>query len=122
PGFEVPAVWPSNGSATRRLLSGRALTRRPVGSGGESTAFAVGLSPAPVATFSAALPRIPYGGGSPVRPPAPGPSQLGRAPFRRGRQLKPHPDMPCPRAGLPTPSRAPPPEGNPPQRAEPGFQ
>jgi hypothetical protein len=70
------------------------------------------VSAPPVVTFPAALPRIPYGGFSPVRLPAPGTVQFGRGPSRCGRPLKSDPDIPGHHTGLPTPSRALPPEGN----------
>ena len=49
---------------------------RTVGSGGGSTPFDVGLSPAPMITFPAAPPKIPYGGFSPVRLQVPGTAQF----------------------------------------------
>jgi hypothetical protein len=49
---------------------------RTVGSGGCSTPFDVGLSPAPMITFPAAPPKIPYGGFSPVRLQVPGTAQF----------------------------------------------
>ena len=51
---------------------------RTVGSGGSSTPFVVGLSPAPMVTFPAAPPKIPYGGFSPVRLQVPGTTQFSR--------------------------------------------
>ena len=61
---------------------------RTLGSGGNSTHFKVGLSPAPMATFPAAPPKIPYGGFSPVRLQVPGTAQFSRESSRVGRWLK----------------------------------
>ena len=61
---------------------------RTLGSGGNSTHFYVGLSPAPMATFPAAPPKIPYGGFSPVRLQVPGTAQFSRESSRVGRWLK----------------------------------
>ena len=71
----------------RHLLSGGALAHT-LGSGGNSTHFKVGLSPAPMATFPAAPPKIPYGGFSPVRLQVPGTAQFSRESSRVGRWLK----------------------------------
>ena len=59
-----------------------------LGSGGNSTHFKVGLSPAPMATFPAAPPKIPYGGFSPVRLQVPGTAQFSRESSHVGRWLK----------------------------------
>ena len=59
-----------------------------LGSGGNSTYFKVGLSPAPMATFPAAPPKIPYGGFSPVRLQVPGTAQFSRESSHVGRWLK----------------------------------
>lgn len=48
-----------------------------------------------MATFPAALPKIPYGGFSPVRLQAPGTVQFGPEPSRSDRQVKAGPDIPC---------------------------
>ena len=61
---------------------------RTLGSGGNSTHFKVGLSPAPMATFPAAPPKIPYGGFSPVRLQVPGTAQFSRESSHVGRWLK----------------------------------
>ena len=59
-----------------------------------SKAFALGLSPAPIVTFPAALPKIPYGGFSPVRLQTPGTRKFSDHPsWRRGR-VKSDPDIP----------------------------
>src|SRR5271157_5150022 len=61
---------------------------RTLGSGGNSTHFKVGLSPAHMATFPAAPPKIPYGGFSPVRLQVPGTAQFSREASHVGRWLK----------------------------------
>ena len=71
----------------RHPLSGGALART-LGSGGNSTHFKVGLSPAPMATFPAAPPKIPYGGFSPVQLQVPGTAQFSRESSHVGRWLK----------------------------------
>ena len=61
---------------------------RTVGSGGSSTPFVVGLSPAPMVTSPAAPPKIPYGGFSPVRLQVPGTTQFSRESSGLGQWLK----------------------------------
>ena len=77
--LDVFSMFPSVKSAGRRFAVGWGTGARTVGSGGGSTPFDVGLSPAPMATFPAAPPKIPYGGFSPVRLKVPGTTQFSES-------------------------------------------
>jgi hypothetical protein len=102
--LDVFGVFPSVGSAGRRLAVGWSTGARTVGSGGGSIPFGLGLSPAPVATFPAAPPEIPYGGFSPVRLEVPGTAQFSGESSPRGGRLKCDPHMHRPRESWLSPS------------------
>ena len=76
--------------------SGRALARAPVGGGLPASPFRLrdGFTVPPLATFPAALPKIPYVEFPPVRLQAPGTSQFGVEPSQPGQPLKPYPGIP----------------------------
>src|ERR1700678_1967101 len=65
-----------HGFRCTRHVVGWSTGARTVGSGGSSTPFDAGLSPAPMVTSPAAPPKIPYGGFSPVRLQVPGTAQF----------------------------------------------
>jgi hypothetical protein len=86
--LDVFGMLPSVGSAGRRLAVGWGTGARTVGSGGGSSPFGLGLSPAPMATSPAAPPKIPYGGFSPVRLKVPGTAQFSGESSPHGGRLK----------------------------------
>ena len=87
-GFDAPAMCSLQRCHDMASPVGWGTGARTLGSGGNSTHFKVGLSPAPMATFPAAPPKIPYGGFSPVRLQVPGTAQFSRESSHVGRWLK----------------------------------
>ena len=77
-------------------MSGRALARAPFGGGFPALPFRLqgGFTVPPWATFPGALPKIPYGGFSPVRLQASGTLQFGTKPSAGSSRSRPIPPYP----------------------------